>query len=349
MKRCAYRVVHLDAGRKYYSTENLRKIIDNAAAAGFGQLELYFSDHQGLRFALDDMRVVTPQRTYDLAGAPGDGFGEEGNNPDGTDKYLTEPEMDALIAYAAEKGVEIVPAMGAPGHLGAVLMQPDAEHLRYPGSRGSVDITRAEGRDFALALLEKYAVYFASRGCRYFNFCADEFANDLGEHRMGYEMIYMNGMYKEHFVPFFNAAAAMIKSHGLIPRCFNDGVFYNEDDEGVGFDREVEICYWTHGWEGYRLASAGYLAAKGFRLINADSTYYWVLGKNEWPEGAGKAADFEPDHFNNCEGRIEAAGAMMCFWCDMADSDGPDEGAAVAEKTAGIIAEFGRTLDRKCE
>ena len=196
MKLSAYRAVHLDAGRKYFSSENLRKFIDNCAAAGFGQLELYLSDHQGLRLALDDMRVATPQGEYDLSGAPGDGFGEGGNEPDGTGKFLTEAEMDALIAYAAGKGVEIVPAFGAPGHLGAVLMQPDAGGLRYPGSRGSVDITRAEGRDFALALLEKYVKYFASRGCRFFNFCADEFANDLGEHRTGYEMIYKNGMYK---------------------------------------------------------------------------------------------------------------------------------------------------------
>lgn len=348
MKRSAYRVVHLDAGRKYFSSENLRKFIDNCAAAGFGQLELYLSDHQGLRLALDDMRVLTPQGEYDLSGAPGDGFGEEGNEPDGTGKFLTEAEMDALIAYAAGKGVEIVPAFGAPGHLGAVLMQPDAGGLRYPGSRGSVDITRAEGRDFALALLEKYVKYFASRGCRFFNFCADEFANDLGEHRMGYEMIYQNGMYKEHFVPFFNAMAALVKRYGMTPRCFNDGVYYNEDSEGVEPDRGVEVCYWTHGWEGYRLASAAYLAAKGFKLINADSAFYWVLGKNEWPDGPAKAAGFEPDRFNNCEGSTEADGAMMCFWCDMADSDGPDEGAAVVEKTAGVVAEFGRTLERKC-
>ena len=194
MKGCEYRILHLDAGRKFYSIDNLRKIIDAAAGAHLNQLELYFSDHQGLRFALDDMTVTASGRTYDLSGAPGDGFGEEGNNPDGTGKYHTESDMDGLLAYARERGVEIVPAMGVPGHLGAVLMQPDAEHLRYPGSRGSVDITRGEGRDFALALLGKYVDYFASRGCRYFNFCADEFANDLGQHRMGYEMIYANGI-----------------------------------------------------------------------------------------------------------------------------------------------------------
>ena len=347
MKGCEYRILHLDAGRKFYSIDNLHKIIDAAAGAHLNQLELYFSDHQGLRFALDDMTVTASGRTYDLSGAPGDGFGEEGNNPDGTGKYHTESDMDGLLAYARGRGVEIVPAMGVPGHLGAVLMQPDAEHLRYPGSRGSVDITRGEGRDFALALLGKYVDYFASRGCRYFNFCADEFANDLGQHRMGYEMIYANGDYRRHFAPFFNAAADLIRARGMVPRCFNDGVYYNEDDEGVAFEG-VEVCYWVHGWEGYRLASAAYLASKGLRLINADSTYYWVLGKNEWPDGPEKIRGYDPEVFNGCAGRTEAAGAMFCIWCDMADSDGPDEGTAVVGKTAPIISLFGQTLDEKC-
>ena len=33
-----YKIVHVDAGRKYFSPENLKKIIDNAAAAGFNQV-----------------------------------------------------------------------------------------------------------------------------------------------------------------------------------------------------------------------------------------------------------------------------------------------------------------------
>ena len=80
MKLSAYRAVHLDAGRKYFSSENLRKFIDNCAAAGFGQLELYLSDHQGLRLALDDMRVATPQGEYDLSGAPGEASARGGTS-----------------------------------------------------------------------------------------------------------------------------------------------------------------------------------------------------------------------------------------------------------------------------
>ena len=53
-----YKVVHLDAGRKYFSVENIKAIIDTMADAGYNQLELYLSDNQGFRFALDDMTVL---------------------------------------------------------------------------------------------------------------------------------------------------------------------------------------------------------------------------------------------------------------------------------------------------
>ena len=58
-----YNIVHVDAGRKYFSPANLKAIIDNAAAAGFNQVELYLSDNQGFRFALDDMTITTDYGT----------------------------------------------------------------------------------------------------------------------------------------------------------------------------------------------------------------------------------------------------------------------------------------------
>ena len=135
----------------------------------------------------------------------------------------------------------------------------------------------------------------------------------------------------------------------MTPRCFNDGVYYNEDSEGVELDRGVEVCYLvTHGWEGYRLALGGVSRRKGHQAHQRRLRLLLGAGQERVARRPAKAAGFEPDRFNNCEGSTEADGAMMCFWCDMADSDGPDEGAAVVEKAAGVIAEFGRTLERKC-
>lgn len=118
-----YNIVHVDAGRKYFSPTSIKAIIDNAAEAGFNQVELYLSDNQGFRFALDDMTVTTSTgNTYDLSAALGDGYtASDGKCPDGSDKYLTQSEMTDIIAYAKSKNVEIVPCVNAPGHMGAIL------------------------------------------------------------------------------------------------------------------------------------------------------------------------------------------------------------------------------------
>lgn len=39
------------------------------------------------------------------------------------------------------------------------------------------------------------------------------------------------------------------------------------------------------------------LAAKGFQLINAHGSYYWVLGKSDWQCDASKARGFDYKEF----------------------------------------------------
>ena len=49
-----YRMVHLDCGRKYFSVDYIKGVIDTMYENGFNQLELAFGNG-GLRFVLDNM------------------------------------------------------------------------------------------------------------------------------------------------------------------------------------------------------------------------------------------------------------------------------------------------------
>lgn len=173
---------------------------------------------------------------------------------------------------------------------------------------------------------------------KYFNFGADEFANDIGS-TMGFEQIYNNGIYAEHFVPFFNDVAAIVKEAGLIPRAFNDGVYYN-DDTSFEFDTDVQLCYWASGWGGYNLCDADILEAQGFDLINTSQSYYWVLGNAGWQVSVEKAGQFDYTLFDGSVTVYDPAGAMLCVWCD----NGDDEGAGVAQKIHDVLIAFGSTL-----
>ena len=335
-----YRVFHLDAARKYFSVANIKAIIDILVEADMNQLELYFSDNQGFRLGLDDMVVTTEFGTYDLTPALGDGYSDGSKYPDGTGKYLTQAEFEDILAYATENGIEIVPCVNVPGHMGAILEEfPD---LCYSSSKSSIDLTDDEAKAFAKGFVKKYAEYFASVGCKTFSFGADEFANDLGS-TMGFEQIYNNGIYAEHFVPFFNEVAAIVKETGMIPRAFNDGVHYN-DDTSHEFDTDVQITYWASGWGGYNLCDADILAAQGFEMINTSQGYYWVLGNAGWQVSAEKAGMFDYKLFDGGVTVYDPAGAMLCVWCDNGAADGADDGAGVVSKIRDVLIAFGGTL-----
>lgn len=340
-----YKIVHVDCGRKYFSPENIKKIIDNAAAAGFNQVELYLSDNQGFRFALDDMNVTTSTgNTYDLTPALGDGYSDGSKYPDGSGKYLTQSEMTDIISYAAGKEIDIVPCVNVPGHMGAIL--EEFTQFKYSGSNSSIDLENAEAVAFALAITEKYATYFESQGVKYYNLGADEYANDLST--MGFQGLYTSGKYQK-FVDFLNNAAQIVINHNMTPRAFNDGIYYNEDNT-YSITNAIEVCYWSCGWSGYNLASAQYIVNQGMNVINTHGDYYWVLGNTSWQCSADKASQFDYTSFQYRTGTTgngtisNPAGAMFCIWCDYGNTDGKDDGAAVVSATAGVIAAFGAAL-----
>ncbi len=85
--------------------------------------------------------------------------------------------------------------------------------------------------------------------------------------------------------------------------------------------------------------SAANLAAKGFKLINTNGDYYWVLGKDAQCD-ATKASRFDYKNFPG--GTINnPAGAMFCIWCDY---PGAGTEANVVSSTAATIDAFGKTL-----
>ena len=338
-----YKVVHLDAGRKYFSVESIKAIIDTMADAGYNQLELYLSDNQGFRFALDDMTITTSYGTYDLSDSLGDGYSDGSKYPDGSGKYLMQDEMDTIIDYATKNHIEIVPCINTPGHMGAILEK--FSDFRYSGSRSSIDLENPKAVAFALAIVKKYADYFAGKGCDFFNIGADEYANDLSS-TMGFESLYTAGKY-QRFVDYLNAAAQIVINEGMTPRAFNDGIYYNynnyKNDTSYSINKAIQVCYWSSGWGGYDLAPAATISQQGHEMINTHGDYYWVLGNSGWQCSVSKASGFAYNDFQGTSD-LSADGAMFCIWCDVGNADGQDGGTAVVSATADVITAFGSAL-----
>lgn len=336
------KVVHLDAGRKYFSVDSIKKIIDNASADGYNYLELGVGN-DGLRFLLDDMSVTANDKTYSSkAVSKAIHAGNEAYYNFNTDE-LTQSEMDTIIAHANKKGISIIPLINSPGHMDAILSAANSltgTTCSYSGSARTIDVTNTTAVAFTQALIQKYVDYFAGKGCTYFNMGADEYANDVYTGgSMGFGNLQDTGNYS-YFVKYVNQMAAMIKNAGMTPMAFNDGIYFHNDTSSGTFDTDIVISYWSNGWGAYTPMSASGLASKGFKLLNTHGSYYWVLGKSDAQCSAEKASKFNYKEFQG--GTIDnPVGAMFCIWCDY---PGADTEANVVSRTADTMDAFAKTL-----
>lgn len=355
-----YNIMFLDCGRKYFSVDSIKQIIDNASAAGFNYIQLAVGN-DGLRFLLDDMSLTVGDQTYESNAVKA--AIHKGNtdynatfknnvskdtgkaypyNP--TTNELTQSEMDKIIAYATSKGMGVIPCVNTPGHMDAILSAATAltgKTCSYSGSARTIDVTNTTAVAFTKALLQKYITYFAGKGCKLFNMGADEYANDkFTGGSMGFGNLQSSGNYR-YYVNYVNDVAKMIKAAKMTPMAFNDGIYFNNNTSSGTFDTDIIVCYWSNGWSGYTPRSASNLAKDGFHLINTHGDYYWVLGKNGQCS-ADKASGFDKTSFpgstiNN------PSGSMFCIW---ADYPGAETEASVISKTADTIAAFGATLPK---
>ena len=339
-----YNIMFLDCGRKYFSVNSIKQIIDNASAAGFNNIQLAVGN-DGLRFLLDDMSLTVNGTTYSSQRVSAAiHAGNEAYYNFDVDE-LTQSEMDEIIAYAVSKGMGVIPCVNTPGHMDAILSAATSltgTDCSYSGSARTIDVTNATAVAFTQALLKKYVSYFAGKGCEYFNMGADEYANDIfTSGSMGFGNLQSTGKYS-YYVTYVNAVAKMVKDAKMTPMAFNDGIYFNSNTSSGTFDTDILICYWSNGWSSYTPMPAANLAAKGFKLINTHGDYYWVLGKSDWQCSPEKAKGFNYKTFQG--GTInDPAGSMFCIWCDY---PGAGTDTSVVNNTAATIAAFGAALPK---
>ena len=320
------RIVHLDVGRKYFSVDQIKGIIDTMAESNYNALELAVGN-DGLRFLLDDMSVTVGDTTYDSANVTA-GI-QQGNAAYSHDGELSQTEMNTVIQYANEKGIEIIPLLNTPGHMDAIVdamehvgIQDAAYGDNYKKSARTLNIMNETAVGFTQQLVKKYVAYFKNQGCSVFNMGCDEFANDIYASRngMGFGALQDNGQYDD-YINYVNSLAQIVEEGGMTPMAFNDGFYYGGVTNQGTFDSSIMIAYWTTGWGGNYLGvqSAATLADKGHSIINTNSAWYYVLGATSGSFPLSHAqSGVANTKYNNVPGDNDPtpAGSMICFWCD---------------------------------
>ena len=320
------KIFHLDCGRKYFTKDWILALINEISAAGYTHLQLALGN-DGMRFLLDDMSLTVNGTTYSSENVAAAIHAGNEKYHDFTVDELTEKEMDAIIAHAKEKNIEILPLINTPGHMDAILDAATSltyTDCAYNGSSRTIDVTNDTAVAFTQALLQKYVTYFAGKGCKYFNIGADEYANDkYTGGSMGFGNLQLSGKYG-YFIKYVNELATMVKSADMKPVAFNDGIeFYGVTSANVGstlykFDKDIIVSYWSAGWSGYEPQSAANLVSNGFKVINTTGDFYYVLGKGDnFDAGYSYASNWSNTRVCGTILNAESVvGATFCVWCD---------------------------------
>lgn len=312
------RIFHLDCGRKYFTVSEIEGIIDQLAENHFTHLQLAFGN-DGLRFLLDDMSVTVNGTEYDskkVKSAVQSGNSTYSSSNGTASTMLTEEDMDAIIKYANDKGIQVIPMFNSPYHMDALLNA--MENLGITDARKELNnvnrylnLESANAVAFVKALQQKYMNYFKSKDCKYYNIATDEYAFDH----------ITNAVYTE-FAKYVNDLAKMVKDSGMTPLAYNDGFYWKTRTSSVDFDPDIVICYWSNG--GNR-ASAEDLIGKHYKILNNNDSWYYVLGdalsawaNPQWryKDAAAAIPTVPVTQIKGYSGSTLPVGSVLCCWCD---------------------------------
>ncbi len=236
--------------------------------------------------------------------------------------FYTQQDVARLVAKATELGIDVVPEINSPGHMGVWLRhRPEMRLVNNEGEArpNQLDISHPDAFGLYTSLIDQYTGVFTSD---YWHMGADEYMIDTSF--MNYDALtqwaratYGDGAtIGDAFIAFINRVNEYVKTtHGKKLRIWNDGIV---DTEVVKLDRDIVVEFWEE-----QGIAPEVLIERGYELTNANGLLYFSrsamffkvnsekLWNESWNVGnfVGKAGALDPEHPN-------IRGAKVSIWPD---------------------------------
>ncbi|WP_327092992.1 beta-N-acetylhexosaminidase [Nonomuraea sp. NBC_01738] len=120
--RFAHRGLMLDVARSFYTVAEVKDLIETAAQYKLNRLHLHLTDDQGWRIAIGDPASNPSGIDYGLLTRVGGATAmtERGTEP-ARSGFYTKDDYRAIVRYAGEHGMTVIPEVDLPGHTNAAL------------------------------------------------------------------------------------------------------------------------------------------------------------------------------------------------------------------------------------
>ena len=155
--RFAYRGMHLDVARHFFSVDEVKRYIDVMAIHKLNTLHWHLTDDQGWRIEIKRYPELTAVGSIRKATVVRKDWGTYDGTPYGG--FYTQDEIRDVVKYAADRGVTVIPEIDLPGHmLAALTAYPELGCTGGPyevwGRWGVADDVLCPGREKTFEFLE---------------------------------------------------------------------------------------------------------------------------------------------------------------------------------------------------
>lgn len=122
--RFAYRGMHLDVSRHFWSVDEVKRYLDVMQVHKLNRFHWHLTDDQGWRIEIKKYPRLTEKgavRKETLVGhlQPKDNVFD--GTPYGEGLFYTQDQIREVVAYAAARGITVIPEIDLPGHMVAAL------------------------------------------------------------------------------------------------------------------------------------------------------------------------------------------------------------------------------------
>lgn len=124
--RFPYRGMHLDVSRNFYQVSFIKKYIDLMALYKYNTFHWHLTDGPGWRLEIRKYPELTSKAAFRTHSSwkewrNNGGKHSEAGNPNAYGGYYTQDEAKEVVAYAARRGITVIPEIEMPGHSEEVL------------------------------------------------------------------------------------------------------------------------------------------------------------------------------------------------------------------------------------
>ena len=134
-----YRGMHLDVARNFHDVKTIRKLMDMMSLYKLNKFHFHLTDDEGWRIEIPGLPELTKiggrrghtyTETECLLPSYGSGCDPNDNESAGNGYYSRE-EFVALLRYAHERHIEVIPAIDFPGHARAAVRAMEVRHDHF--------------------------------------------------------------------------------------------------------------------------------------------------------------------------------------------------------------------------